>query len=379
VKKSNLKVALVHDFLREYGGGERVLEALHELFPQAPVYVAFVDKKALGSHWRRFEDWDIRSTWFSKIPFHKRLFSPLRFLAPHAFAALDLSEFDLVISSTNAFEAKAVRVPNGKHLCYCHTPPRALYGYSTMSAWKKNPIIKFFGELINHYMRVVDFKHAQKVNQFIANGEETQERIKKFYRRKSVVIYPPVQLALAESELEKIKEKSEQDYYLFVNRLGLQKHPELALEVCLKLKKKLKIVGVGPMLEDLKEMANGSNLIEFMGAVDDKQLAQLYAGAKALLYPVEDEDFGMVPIEAMMAGTPVIAHNSGGPRYTVVPGENGVLFEGLSLEGLEEAVKKFEKMSFNPKKVSLTTETYTGKEFEQRMKKIILKLSSETE
>lgn len=368
MKKTNLKVALVHDFLREYGGGERVLEALHDIFPQAPVFVAFLDKQSLGPHWARFKDWDIRQTWFSKIPLHKKLFSPLRFLAPHAFAALDLSEYDLVISSTNAFEAKAVQAPSGKHLCYCHTPPRALYGYSTMSAWKKNPVIKFFGELINHYMRVIDFKHAQQVDQFIANGEETQKRISKFYKRESVIIYPPVELALSQEELVKIKETSKQDYFLFVNRLGLQKHPELAVNVCLKLGLKLKVVGVGPMLEDLKELAGSNSNIEFLGAVDDEQLARLYAGAKALLYPVEDEDFGMVPIESMMAGTPVIAHNSGGPSYTVKREINGILFEQLDLQGLEQAVKKFEQASFDLETIAAATHVYTKKEFEKRIK-----------
>ena len=367
-KKATLKVALAHDFLREYGGGERVLEALHDIFPQAPIFVAFLDKKALGPHWRRFKDWDIRQTWFSKIPLHKKLFSPLRFLAPHAFAALDLAEYDLVISSTNAFEAKAVQAPNGKHLCYCHTPPRALYGYSTMSAWKKNPVIKFFGQLINHYMRVIDFKHAQKVDQFIANGEETQKRISKFYKRESVIIYPPVELALSRKELVKIKQTSKQDYFLFVNRLGLQKHPELAVEVCLKLGLKLKVVGVGPMQEDLKKLAGSNSNIEFLGAVDDEQLARLYAGAKALLYPVEDEDFGMVPIESMMAGTPVIAHNSGGPRYTVKREINGILFDQLDLQGLEQAVKEFKKMSFDSEKIAAATHVYTKKEFEKRIK-----------
>lgn len=368
-----LKVALVHDFLREYGGGERVLEALHELFPQAPVFVAFYDQKALGVHWRRFADWNICQTIFAKIPLHKKLYSPLRFLAPGAFAALDLSEYDLVISSTNAFEAKAVKVPSGKHLCYCHTPPRALYGYSTMSAWKKNPLVRVGGQLINHYMRVVDFQHAQQVDQFIANSEETQARIKKFYRRDSLVIYPPVELALAEKQLMALKENSAQDYYLYVNRLGLQKHPELAVEVCSKLNIKLKVVGTGPMLEDLQAMAGNS--VEFLGAVDDRELAQLYAGAKALLYPVEDEDFGMVPIEAMLAGTPVIAHNSGGPRYTVQTKTNGLLFDELSAVGLEEAIKRFEQLKFSPEKIIKSTQKYTRREFEKRMRKAVEKLA----
>ncbi len=377
-KPSQLKVALVHDFLREYGGGERVLEELHRIFPQAPVYVAFVDVQSLGNHWQRFADWDIRQTWFSKIPLHKKIFSPLRFLVPHAFTALDLSDYDVVISSSNAFEAKAVNAPNGTHFCYCHTPPRALYGYSTMSNWKKNPVIKFFGQLINHYMRVVDFKQAQKVDIFIANSEETRVRIKKFYHRQSTVIHPPVQVAADKKELLAIKRQSQQDCYFYINRLGLQKHPELAVQACLDLNLKLKIAGAGPMLDKLKQMATKSvngGQVEFLGMVTDKQLARLYAGAKALLYPVEDEDFGMVPVEAMMAGTPVIAHRSGGPQYTIQSQINGILFDELSTNGLKQAIKKFERLFaqqvFKPEAIQQLTQPYTQSSFSKHLSKII--------
>ncbi|MDQ5951465.1 MAG: hypothetical protein QG639_746, partial [Patescibacteria group bacterium] len=187
-----MKVALVHDYLREYGGAERVLESLHQLFPDAPVYTAFVDENALGIHWQKFKDWNIKQTWISDIPFHKIAYSPLRLFAPAAFKDLDLSSFDVVISSSNAYFAKAVQVPNGKHICYCHTPARSLYGYSTMSDWRSNPITRIGGSLINHYLRMVDFEVAQKVDTFIANSEETQQRITKFYRRNSTVVYPPV-------------------------------------------------------------------------------------------------------------------------------------------------------------------------------------------
>jgi glycosyltransferase involved in cell wall biosynthesis len=366
--KQNIKVALVHDFLREYGGAERVLEALHQIFPQAPVYVAFLDKQALGKHWQRFKDWDICQTWFSKIPWHKKLYSPLRFLAPKAFADLDLGNYDLVISSSNAFEAKAVHVPHGKHVCYCHTPPRALYGYSTMSNWKKNSVIKFFGQLINHYMRVIDFKYAQQVDLFIANSEETQARIKKFYRRESIIVYPPVSLALTNQELQTSKTQSNQDYYFYIGRLGLQKHPELAVQAANELGFKLKIAGTGPMLARLQQMA-GSN-IDFLGAVTDEKLAELYVGAKALLYPVEDEDFGIVPVEALLAGTPVIAHKSGGPASTVQPGINGVLFKDLSKTGLIQAIQEFENINFKPDQIRRSAQIYTKKEFQFQIQKI---------
>jgi glycosyltransferase involved in cell wall biosynthesis len=371
-----IKVALIHDFLREYGGAERVLEELHKIFPQAPIYVAFLDKQALGQHRARFEDWDIRQTWFAKIPAHKRFYSPLRFLAPKSFASLDLSEYDLVISSSNAFEAKAVSASSGRHICYCHTPPRALYGYSTMSNWKKNPIVKLGGQLINHYMRVSDFNAARQVDYFLANSEETQARIKKFYRRESTVVYPPV-------AVEKIKARAQnsqpKDYYFYIGRLGLQKHPEIAVKICTKLNLPLKLAGTGPMLAKLKQLAGKS--VEFLGAVPDDQLWQLYSEAKALLYPVEDEDFGIVPVEAMAAGTPVIAHRSGGPSYTIKTGKTGkqgktskqvrtgLFVSDFKLESWEQALQKFQSIQFNRKEIQQEASKYSTKKFHQQIKK----------
>jgi len=360
MRKKNLKVALIHDFLREYGGAERVVEALHEMFPDAPLYVAFLDKESLGIHWQNFADWDIRETWFARLPLAKKLYSPLRLFAPKAFADLDLSKYDLVISSSNAFEAKAVKAPNGVHVCYCHTPPRALYGYSTMSSWKKNPLIHFFGTLINHYMRVVDFKVAQKVDHFIANSEEVQRRIKKFYRRDSTVIYPPVNVNTDKASAKK------GDYYLYVNRLGLQKHPELAVTACNQLKVSLKVVGTGQMESVLKEMAGFT--IEFMGAVDDQTLNDLYAGAQALIYPVEDEDFGIVPVEAMGHGVPVIAHKSGGPMETVLEGETGIFFDELTADALVEAMKKADKIKFDRQAIIKHAQFFSKANFKKRLK-----------
>jgi len=198
-----LKIALVHDFLIEYGGAERVLEALHEIWPKAPVYTAFYDPKKLGVNAIKFKDWKIITSWGQKLPFGLKLVSPYRIFAKSFFDSFDLSKFDLVISSSNMYFAKSVNVPNGVHITYCHTPPRALWGYRTARDWQKNPFIKFYGLVINHFMRVWDFEVAQsprdefwgkrgRVDYFIANSKEVAGRIKKFYRRDSKVIYPPI-------------------------------------------------------------------------------------------------------------------------------------------------------------------------------------------
>lgn len=364
-----MKIAIVHDYLREYGGAERVLEELHAIYPDAPVFVGFIDWKSLGLHATRFKDWNIKQTWVARLPLVKKLYSPFRIFAPRAFASLDLSEFDIVISSSNAYFAKSIRVPNGTHLCYCHTPPRALYGYTTMSNWKANPITRFVGSIMNHFLRVVDFNAAQKVDVFIANSKETARRIEKFYRRDSVVINPPVVLVdsmPASSELVPVEKRN---YYLYVNRLALAKHPELVVELCSKNSLPLKVVGEGKMLDQLRTMAGST--VSFLGGTDDATLRDLYAGATALLYPVEDEDFGIVPVEAMAYGTPVIAHNSGGPRETIIDGKTGVLFDELSVAGLEGALKRFDKLAFSQQQIQDHASQYSSSAFASKLRKLV--------
>ncbi len=360
-----LRIALVHDYLAEYGGAERVLEALHQIFPDAPVYTAFVDPQRLGVQWQRFANWDIRTSWLTKIPFHKQLFSPLRIFAPQFFSSFDLSEFDLVISSTNAYFAKAIKVKSeATHLCYCHTPSRSLWGYTTMTNWKKNPIIRIGGELINHYLRVVDVQIArERVTHFIANSKETAKRIEKFYRLASTVVYPPIQVP-AKSPVTK-----KRAYFLYVNRLAWSKHPEIAVTACSQLGLPLKVVGSGKMLPHLRQIAGPT--VEFLDFVDDDALPKLYSGAEALLYPVEDEDFGMIPVEAMAYGTPVIAHASGGPLETVIDGSTGVLFTDLSTQGVMVAIKQFKKQHFSSDKIWKHAQKFDQTHFSSGIQRVI--------
>lgn len=364
-----MKIALVHDYLREYGGAERVLEALHELYPDAPVYTAFIDKKTLGIHWDRFKDWDVRETWLTNLPFYKKLHSPYRIFAPSAFRALDLTEFDVVISSSNAYYAKAVQVKNGVHICYCHTPPRALYGYATMTDWKQNPFTRVIGTMINHYLRVVDFQISQKVDHFIANSEEVAQRIKKFYRRDATVIFPPVDV-----DSKPLNKNKKGEYFLYVNRLALAKHPEIAIGACSELNAPLKVVGDGKLRESLEEKAGKT--IEFLGAVSDEKLYELYADANALLYPVEDEDFGIVPIEAMGHGVPVIAHNSGGPKETIIDGKTGVLFDELSVAGLIAAINNFQSLKFDHSKIKEHALEFKKDVFMKKIEAFVKKVGS---
>jgi len=364
-----MKVALVHDYFREYGGAERVVETLHEMFPDAPVYTAFIDKTALGIHWQRFQDWDIRQSWARYIPGIRYLYSPLRVLADTFFSSFDLSSYDIVISSTNMYMAKAVRMyPPTKHFCYCHTPPRSLYGYTTMTNWKKNPLVRIGGELINHYMRIVDFKTAQHPDLFIANSQEVQRRIQKFYRRDSVVIYPPIDVP---ATLPKTKKE---EFYLYVGRLAASKHVDLVVKTCSQLKKRLLVVGSGKGLEDLKNIAGPS--VEFLGSVSDEKLHDLYARAKLLIYPAEDEDFGMIPVEAMAYGTPVIVHRSGGFLESVIEGKTGIFIDKLTEDALEKAIERAEKIHWDQNTLYAHAKKFSKDRFKKEMHTLIADLTA---
>lgn len=368
----NLRVALVHDYLREYGGAERVLEALHELFPKAPVYVAFSDPEAMGAQWSRFEQWNIQTTWAQNIPGIKKLYSPLRFLAHRFFQDLDLSQFDVVISSTNMYMAKAVQVkPPAVHLCYCHTPPRSLYGYATMSDWKKNPIIRLLGGLNNHFMRKADWESAQNPTLMIANSLEVQKRIAKFYRRDSVVVYPPADVP------EKLPEVRKEKFCLVVSRLAASKHVDTVVQACTRLGVPLKVVGSGKMLHSLKKMAGP--LVEFCGSVNDTVLHELYAKASLVAYPAEDEDYGIVPVEAMGYGVPVIVHHSGGSLETVKEEETGLFVRTFAVAEMEDAIRRGMKKHWNRATIHAHAKQFSKTVFQQNMRSLIERLISTTQ
>lgn len=354
----NLKVALVHDYLREYGGAERVVEALHEIFPEAPLYVSFTDFSVTGIHAQKFAGWDIRESWLIKIPFYKKLFSPLRIFAPNYFSSFDLSDYDVVISSTNAYFSKAVTVKNSNkkalHISYCHTPARSLYGYTTMTDWQSNPITKLGGTLINYFLRIKDVQIARKnVDFFIANSQETKRRIEKFYRLNSTVIYPPIEVESGKKFSNSLQVPKKDGYFLIVGRIAASKHVDLAVQTARELGFNLKVVGSGKGIETLHDLAGDSlgKNIEFLGGVSDSELAQLYKNATALLYPAEDEDFGMVPVEAMGHGIPVVVHRSGGPLETVKERENGFYFDEFTVDSFAKAIKKIQKIKWDKQKI----------------------------
>jgi len=337
-----MKIALVHDYLNEFGGAERVLLALSEIYPQAPIYTAFYKKGSPA--WERFKDKKIKVSWAHYIPFFsKYLHSPLRFLAHFIWWSFDFSKFDVVIGSAGWYITKGFRKGQKTiEICYCHTPPRWLYGYKTSIEFQKYWPVRIYAAIVGHFMRMYDFNSAQKVDYFIANSKNVAERIKKFYRRDSTVIYPPVELP----EIPKVKKGN---YYLVISRIVGGKGLDLAVKAAIKLGLQLKIAGkpAGYYMEYKKLEKLSRKNVEFLGYVSDKQLTRLYAGAKAFLALSEDEDFGITPVEAQLAGTPVVAFRGGGYVESVVDGKTGIFFDEPTVESLAAAIKKFEKTRIN--------------------------------
>jgi len=360
-----MKVAIVHDYIKEYGGAERVLESLHEIFPDAPVFTTIFLPKFLGPHRERFKNWKINTSWFQDIPLKGKLISPLRILAPFIFQSLDLSKFDVVIvSQTGAYTPNLISKGKAIQICYTHTPPRYLYGYATARDWKKNTTLRILGEVANHFLRLVDYKSSENVDYFIANSKNIASRIEKFYRRDSTVIYPPVDVT--SDKLQAASSKG--NYYLAGGRIAKPKHINLIVKTFEELKLPLKVFGRGFAGAELK--SSKSN-IEFLGEVSDEEKYALMAGAKAYIFASEDEDFGITPVEAMANGTPVLAFKSGGVLETVIEGKTGLFFEELSVKSLSAAVKKLGKMKFNSDIIKDEAQKFSKERFKREIKNFV--------
>ncbi|OGY07323.1 MAG: hypothetical protein A3D24_04080 [Candidatus Blackburnbacteria bacterium RIFCSPHIGHO2_02_FULL_39_13] len=378
-----MRVALVHDYISEFGGAERVLLALSEIWPDAPIYTAFYKN---GRTLEMLKGKDVRPSWVQNIPgFSTKLHSPLRILAPLIWGSFDFRDYDVVISSASWYvtkgfgqrghtSPKATLGTTGKpvEFCYCHTPPRYLYGYHTSVT--PNWLTKIYSSVVNPFMRKYDFESAQKVDYFIANSEEVKNRIKRFYNRDAKVIYPPVEVSRV-SQAPRVS----REYYLTVARVVGGKGLELAVETANKYGFPLKVVG-GPsgfskLLESLKQKA-GKN-VEFLGFVDDDRLEDLYFGAKAFLALSRDEDFGITPVEAMLAGTPVVAFNGGGYKETVIEGKTGIFFDDYTTEGLYNAIQKLGKTKIKPQDCKKQGEKFSRERFKREIKEYVESVHSQ--
>ena len=365
------KIAIVHDYFNQYGGGERVAEAVSEVWPDASVYTSVYDKDLMKG-WLRIPRERIKTNFINRLPFIKHLNKHYFFLYPLAFRLQNTHDADIVISSTS-YAAKFVRAkPGGIHICYLNTPPRFLWGYDTeLSRYYAKSFDRYLAPLyelvvppIKSILRSADYKAAQKVDHFIANSKEIQKRIKKHYGKGSSVIYPPV-------DIERFgKNTYDGGYYLVVSRLGGYKKVDIVVRAFNKLGFPLKIVGVGPQLEFLKKIA-GEN-ITILERRSDAEIAKLLTGCRALIFPTY-EDFGIVPVEAMAAGKPVIAYRKGGATESLLEGVTGEFFNDQTPGAIIEAVTKFNPTSYDQKACRGQAKKFSKEIFKSNIKSFVEK------
>lgn len=369
-----MRVAIVHDYIKEYGGAERVLEALHEIYPNAPIFTTVYIPKFLGPHKERFKSMKIKTSWFQYVPFKGKLISPLRILAAFLFGSMDFSRYDVVIvSQTGAYIPNLIKKGKAVQICYTHTPPRYLYGYTTARDWQKNAVSNILGTISNHILRLLDYKSSENVDFFIANSKNVAGRIKKFYRRPAKVIYPPVEVASL-----KLKVQTEKNYYLAGGRIAKPKHVDLIVKAFEKNGLPLKVFGRG--FAGAKLSSSKSN-VEFLGEVSDEKKWELMQGAKAFIFASEDEDFGITPVEAQALGAPVIAYRSGGVLESVVDPSTarsgqvatGVFFDKLTVESLNSAIERYRKLQFDSGYIINHAKKFSKGKFKKEIKEFVNK------
>lgn len=365
-----LKVAIVCDWLTNVGGAEKVLLEIHRMFPKAPIYTSKYDSK--GIDW--FLDAEVRTRWLQIFPTCLRRF--LGVFRQIWFSHLNLSGYDLVISVTGA-EAKAVRVPNGVHVSYCHVPTQ--YYWQMYDDYVKepgfgvlNPVVRFFFKALVSPLRRADFKAAGRVDAFVTISDYARDLIAKYYKREAVVVHPVVEVG----DFAKVVEKPVENFYVTSSRQVTWKRLDLAILACLKAGRKLVVIGEGPEHKNLKKLAEGSDLIKFVPLLKKEELARYLARAKGYLFP-SMEPFGIAPVEALAAGCPVIALGEGGARDYVKDGENGVLFERQSVGSLVSAIERFEKMKFSRKAVSESARGFSEERFDKELFEAIVKAIKE--
>lgn len=331
----DMKTAIVYDRVNKFGGAERVLLELHKIFPKAPLYTLVYDQNK--APWAKV--FDVRPTSINSVPFlrsHHEILAPI---APMLFETLNLSEFDLIISVTSTDAKAVITKPGTLHVCYCLTPTR--YFWSGEKNYSSDIKMTILPKKIREYFRTVDLVTSSRPDVYIAISNEVKMRISKYYGRESDVVYPSIDDKFYTS---KPVDGSDRDHYLVVSRLVPYKKVDLVIRAFNKLKSPLYIIGSGNEMEKLKRLA-GKN-IKFLGQIDDETLIHHYQHAKALIFP-QEEDFGLVPIEAQASGTPVIAYGKGGALETIKDKKTGLFFYSQTAEGISEAVLKFERLKID--------------------------------
>ncbi len=360
----DLKVAIVHYWLVNMRGGEKVIEAILELFPQADIFTHVYDPDRISASIRKQT---VKTTFINELPFAKKYYRNFLPLMPVALEQLDLSEYDLVISSESGPAKGVITHPEALHICYTHSPMR--YLWDQYHAYKKSAGLsaRLAMPWLTNSLRNWDVTSAARVDHFVANSNAVASRINKFWRRDADVIAPPVEVDRFDATMRR------HDFYLYVGELVSYKRADIAIEACNKLNRKLVVIGKGPDEAWLRRIA-GPN-VTFLGRAPDELLAQSYATCKALLFPTE-EDFGIVPVEAMAAGAPVLAYNRGGARDYVIEGVTGMFHDEQSPENFANLIERYEGISnqFDHAAIRSHAETFHREVFKQRFSDLVNRL-----
>ena len=368
-----MKVALVHDYLNQYGGAERVLEAFTEIFPNAPIYTLIYSPKQVRGV---FSDKKIQTSFLQKIPFAKSKHRIFPLLMPIAIEQFDLSDYDVILSDSASFAKGVITKPNTLHICYCHTPPRYAWddSHKYIEEFGMPGIIKKVIPFFMNYIRLWDKEAALRVDKFICNSNFVAKRIKKYYNRKAKVIYPPVNtknFEVAKLSSDVTSELSHAtSYFLMVGRILPYKRFDIAVEAFNKLGKPLKIVGEGPERKKLENKAKKN--IEFLGELHDQELRDYYKNCKAFIFP-QEEDFGIVALEAMASGRPIIAYQGGGALESIKEGKTGIFFDEQTPEALIRAIRKFNPKNFNPSQIRTHALKFDKEKFKKKIKDFVEK------
>lgn len=357
-----MRLAFVHDHLNQYGGAEKVLSVMREIYPEAPVYTLSYSPEKIPEALRPAR------VIVSKLGLRPWSIIPFKFLLPFMPAATeeyDLSQFDVVISNCSAFAKGVVVAPKTVHICYCHTPTRYLWSdrKSYLEEQKLPRVLKVILGWYLHWLRIWDFQAADRVDFFVANSETVRQRIKRYYQKDSVVIFPPVEVGAL-----LVVDQSERDFFLAGGRLVPYKRIDLAIMACNRVGAKLKIFGTGPAYADLKKLAGPT--VEFLGRISESEKGLLFAHAKAYLHP-QEEDFGMTAVEAMAAGTPVLAYGVGGASETVMPGITGELFSTQTNEEWATGLVRFDPSKYSPIACKAQADKFSTKNFKEAIIKIV--------
>lgn len=358
-------MAIVHDYLNQYGGAERVLEAIHALYPDAPVYTAIYDPAAMPAAYR---SWDIRTSWMQRLPGWRRHFRHYFLLYPSAFESFDLSEYDTIISSSSAFAKGIIPHHDALHVCYCHTPMR--FGWRTGAYIDREHIYGFKGRvlpLVLTYLRTWDVTSSVRVDAFAANSHEVARRIQRYYGRTATVIPPPVDLAPYEPV-------DPDDFYLTGGRLVPYKRIDLAVRACTAMNLPLIVFGEGRARAELEAKAGPT--VRFVGHVDEATLRDLYRRCRAYITAGE-EDAGIQTVEAMASGRPVIAYASGGALETVVDGITGRFFGEQTAAAVAVALARSRSDRWEPRTIRAHAEQFSREQFMRRMRAFIASAPSQ--